>query len=178
MFSRPIDVSKYALVYAGAQKNLAPAGTTLVILREDMLARSPKTLPTMLDYAVHAKEKSLYNTPAVFAIYIMRLVMKWVLSEGGLEAMARQNGEKAKLLYARSTDPAASPAARKAGQPLEHERCLPAPPGAGGEVRRGSEEAAWTASRDIARSAASVSIYTFPKKASRLVFKKDFRNNG
>jgi phosphoserine aminotransferase len=99
MFSRPIDVTKYALIYAGAQKNLAPAGTTLVILREDMLARSPKTLPTMLDYTVQAKEKSLYNTPAVFAIYIMRLVMKWVLAEGGLEAMARKNGEKAKLLY-------------------------------------------------------------------------------
>ena len=99
MFSRPIDVTRYALIYAGAQKNLAPAGTTLVIVREDMLARSPKTLPTMLDYNVHAKEKSLYNTPAVFAIYIMRLVMKWVLAEGGLEAMARKNGEKAKLLY-------------------------------------------------------------------------------
>jgi phosphoserine aminotransferase len=99
MFSRPIDVGKYALIYAGAQKNLAPAGTTLVIVREDMLARSPKTLPTMLDYNTHAKEKSLYNTPAVFAIYVMRLVMKWVLAEGGLEAMARKNGEKAKLLY-------------------------------------------------------------------------------
>ena len=99
MFSRPIDVTKYALIYAGAQKNLAPAGTTLVILREDMLARSPKTLPTMLDYNTHAKEKSLYNTPAVFAIYIMRLVMKWVLAEGGLAAMATKNAEKAKLLY-------------------------------------------------------------------------------
>ena len=64
-----------------------------------MLARSPKTLPTMLDYNTHAKEKSLYNTPAVFAIYIMRLVMKWVLAEGGLEAMALKNVEKAKLLY-------------------------------------------------------------------------------
>jgi phosphoserine aminotransferase len=99
MFSRPIDVTKYALIYAGAQKNLAPAGTTLVILREDMLARSPKTLPTMLDYNTFAKEKSLYNTPAVFAIYIMRLVMKWVLAEGGLPAMAAKNAEKARLLY-------------------------------------------------------------------------------
>jgi phosphoserine aminotransferase len=99
MFSRPIDVTKYALIYAGAQKNLAPAGTTLVILREDMLARSPKNLPAMLDYNTHAKEKSLYNTPAVFAIYIMRLVMKWVLAEGGLAAMATKNAEKAKLLY-------------------------------------------------------------------------------
>lgn len=99
MFSRPIDVTKYALIYAGAQKNLAPAGTTLIILREDMLARSPKNLPTMLDYNTHAREKSLYNTPAVFAIYIMRLVMKWVLAEGGLAAMAAKNAEKARLLY-------------------------------------------------------------------------------
>ncbi|MGH9398913.1 MAG: 3-phosphoserine/phosphohydroxythreonine transaminase, partial [Thermoanaerobaculia bacterium] len=99
MFSRAIDVGKYALIYAGAQKNLAPAGTTLVIVREDMLARSPKSLPTMLDYNTHAKEKSLYNTPAVFAIYIMRLVMKWILAQGGLPAMARQNAEKAKILY-------------------------------------------------------------------------------
>jgi phosphoserine aminotransferase len=100
IFSRPIDVSKYALIYAGAQKNLAPAGVTLVIIRDDMLARSPKNLPTMLDYNTHAKEKSLYNTPPVFTIYVMRLVMKWLVSEGGLEAIGRQNAEKAGLLYA------------------------------------------------------------------------------
>ena len=99
IFSRPIDVSKYALIYAGAQKNLAPAGVTLVILREDMLARSPKDLPTMLDYNTHAKEKSLYNTPPVFTIYVMRLVAKWLIAEGGLESIGRRNAEKAKLLY-------------------------------------------------------------------------------
>ncbi len=99
IFSRPIDVAKYALIYAGAQKNLAPAGVTLAILREDMLARSPKNLPTMLDYNTHAKEKSLYNTPPVFAIYVMGLVAKWLLAQGGLEAMARKNQEKARLLY-------------------------------------------------------------------------------
>ena len=99
IFSRPIDISKYALIYAGAQKNLAPAGVTLVILRDDMLARSPKNLPTMLDYNTHAKEKSLYNTPPVFTIYVMRLVMKWLLSEGGLEGIGRRNAEKAALLY-------------------------------------------------------------------------------
>jgi phosphoserine aminotransferase len=99
IFSRPIDVSKYALIYAGAQKNLAPAGVTLVILREDMLARSPKDLPTMLDYNTHAKEKSLYNTPPVFTIYVMRLVAKWLVAEGGLEAIGRRNAEKARLLY-------------------------------------------------------------------------------
>lgn len=99
IFSHPIDVSKYALVYAGAQKNLAPAGVTLVIIRDDLLGRTPQGLPTMLDYNTHAKERSLYNTPPVFAIYVMRLVLKWLLGEGGLEAMGRRNEEKAKLLY-------------------------------------------------------------------------------
>ena len=100
IFSRPIDVSKYALIYAGAQKNLAPAGVTLVIIRDDMLARSPKGLPTMLDYNTHAKEKSLYNTPPVFTIYVMRLVMKWLLAQGGLAAIGKRNAEKAGRLYA------------------------------------------------------------------------------
>ena len=72
---------------------------TLVIIRDDMLARSPKNLPTMLDYNTHAKEKSLYNTPPVFTIYVMRLVMKWLLAEGGLEAVGKRNAEKAGLLY-------------------------------------------------------------------------------
>ncbi len=99
IFSRSMDISKYALIYAGAQKNLAPAGVTLVILRADLLARSPKNLPTMLDYKVHVENKSLYNTPPVFAIYIMRLVTEWLLEQGGLEAIGRKNEEKAKLLY-------------------------------------------------------------------------------
>lgn len=99
IFGRPINVSEYALIYAGAQKNLAPAGVTLVFIRDDMLARSPANLPTMLDYNTHAKNGSLYNTPPVFAIYIMRLVMHWLLEQGGLEAAERRNEEKAKLLY-------------------------------------------------------------------------------
>ncbi len=99
IFSRPIDVSRYALIYAGAQKNLAPAGATIVIIRDDMLARSPKNLPTMLDYNTHAREKSLHNTPPVFTIYVMRLVMKWLLGQGGLEGIGRRNAEKAALLY-------------------------------------------------------------------------------
>jgi phosphoserine aminotransferase len=99
IFSRPIDVSKYALVYAGAQKNLGPSGVTLVILRDDLLGRSPKSLPAMLDYNTHAKEKSLYNTPPVFGIYVIRLVAKWMLDQGGLEAIGRNNAEKSKLLY-------------------------------------------------------------------------------
>ncbi len=99
IFSRPIEVTKYALIYAGAQKNLAPAGVALVIIRDDMLARSPAGLPTMLDYNTHAKEKSLYNTPPVFTIYVMGLVMKWLVAQGGLEAIGRSNADKAALLY-------------------------------------------------------------------------------
>ncbi|HXG91955.1 MAG TPA: 3-phosphoserine/phosphohydroxythreonine transaminase [Blastocatellia bacterium] len=99
IFSGPIDVAKFALIYAGAQKNLAPAGATLVIIRDDMLARSPANMHTMLDYNTHAKNKSLYNTPPVFSIYIMRLVLGWLIEQGGLEAMHRRNEEKAKLLY-------------------------------------------------------------------------------
>jgi phosphoserine aminotransferase len=99
IFSRPIDVNKYALIYAGAQKNLAPAGVTLLIIRKDMLERSPKGMPTMLDYNTHAKERSLYNTPPVFAIYVMRLVLKWLVDQGGLEVVKRRNEGKAKVLY-------------------------------------------------------------------------------
>jgi phosphoserine aminotransferase len=100
MFSRPLEMSKYALIYAGAQKNLAPAGLTLVIVRDDLVKRTPSTLPTMLQYGVHVENQSLYNTPPVFAIYIMRLVLKWILKEGGLAAMERRNKAKADKLYA------------------------------------------------------------------------------
>jgi len=100
IFSRPIDVAKHALIYAGAQKNLAPAGVTLVIIREDMLKRSPSSLHTMLNYSVHAENQSLYNTPPVFAIYVMRLVMTWLLKNGGLEAADKSNARKADKLYA------------------------------------------------------------------------------
>ena len=99
IFSRPIDVTKFGLVYAGAQKNLGPSGVTVVIVRDDLLARSPASLPTMLNYRVHAENGSLYNTPPTFGIYILRLVMKWLLAQGGLAAMAQVNDRKA----ARST---------------------------------------------------------------------------
>jgi phosphoserine aminotransferase len=99
IFSHPLNVSKYAMIYAGAQKNLAPAGVTLAIMRDDLLARSPASLHTMLNYNTHAKENSLYNTPPVFAIYVMRLVLAWLLEQGGLEAIGKQNEEKAGLLY-------------------------------------------------------------------------------
>jgi phosphoserine aminotransferase len=100
MFSRPIDVSKYGLIYAGAQKNLGPSGVTLVIVREDLLARSSRSLHTMLNYAVHAENGSMYNTPPCFGIYLMGLVMKWALAEGGLTAVAARNDRKAAKLYA------------------------------------------------------------------------------
>ena len=100
IFSRPIDVSRYGLIYAGAQKNLAPAGVTLVIIREDLLARTPSSLPTMLQYPVHAENVSLYNTPPVFAIYVMRLVVAWLLESGGLDAIEQVNERKARKLYA------------------------------------------------------------------------------
>lgn len=99
IFSRPIDVSKFALIYAGAQKNLGPAGVTLVIIREDLLERSQDSLHTMLNYKIHAENNSLYNTPPVFGIYIVGLVAKWLISLGGLEAIAKINEEKAKLIY-------------------------------------------------------------------------------
>ena len=100
IFSRPIDVSKYGLIYAGAQKNLGPSGVTVVIVREDLLARSSKSLHTMLNYAVHAENGSMYNTPPCFAIYLMGLVMKWALEEGGLDAIGARNARKALRLYA------------------------------------------------------------------------------
>jgi phosphoserine aminotransferase len=102
IFSRPIDIDRYALIYAGAQKNLGPAGATIVIVRDDMLARSARVaaLPTMLSYAVHAEHGSLYNTPPVFAVYTIGLVMKWLLADGGLTAIAAVNERKAAKLYA------------------------------------------------------------------------------
>jgi phosphoserine aminotransferase len=100
IFSGPIDVAKHAVIYAGAQKNLAPAGVTLVIIREDLLERSPASLHTMLSYKVHAENQSLYNTPPVFPIYVMRLVMTWLLRNGGLEAVDKANARKAGKLYA------------------------------------------------------------------------------
>ena len=99
IFSRPIDVSKFGLVYAGAQKNLGPSGVTVVIIREDLLARSADALPTMLNYKVQAENNSLYNTPPVFGIYILGLVLKWLNGRGGLAAIDAVNARKAKALY-------------------------------------------------------------------------------
>lgn len=98
IYSRPIDFSKLGLVYAGAQKNIGIAGTTLVVVREDLL-KPVRTLPTMLRYDIQAKNESRHNTPPVFAIYMSGLVFKWIQKQGGLAAMHKRNMEKAKLIY-------------------------------------------------------------------------------
>jgi phosphoserine aminotransferase len=99
IFSKPIDVTRYGVVYAGAQKNLGPSGVTLVVIREDLLEPPVRELPTMLRYRVHAEQSSLYNTPCTFGIYLVGRVCKWILGEGGLPALARLNEAKARLLY-------------------------------------------------------------------------------
>jgi phosphoserine aminotransferase len=99
ILARPIPTEKYALIYAGAQKNMGPSGVTLVILRDDLPARIPEGLHTMLDYRTHVEAKSLYNTPNTFGIYIIMLVTKWLKEKGGLEGMQRENEAKAQLLY-------------------------------------------------------------------------------
>jgi phosphoserine aminotransferase len=99
ILSRPIDVSRYALIYAGAQKNMGPAGVTLVIIRKDMLDRVPENFHPMLDYKLHVENNSMYNTPPTWNIYVCGLTYKWLLREGGLEAIHAKNKEKAALLY-------------------------------------------------------------------------------
>jgi len=99
ILSHRIPFNKYAMIYAGAQKNMGPSGVTLAIVRDDLLQRIPDGLHTMLDYRTHAENKSLYNTPNTWGIYILNLVCKWLKDNGGLSAMERENEEKAKLLY-------------------------------------------------------------------------------
>ncbi len=99
ILSKPIDMTRFGLIYAGAQKNLGPAGVSLVIIRKDLLDRAPKEIGSMLRYSTHAEKRSLYNTPACWAIYIVGLVARWVASQGGLEPMHRANEEKARLVY-------------------------------------------------------------------------------
>jgi len=99
IFSRPVDIKKYGLIYGGAQKNLAPAGVTFVIVREDLLGKVDRKIPTMLDYRTHIKEDSMFNTPPVFAIYAMRETLRWVKSIGGVSKMFEMNKAKANLLY-------------------------------------------------------------------------------
>ena len=97
--SRPVDVSKFGLIYAGAQKNAGPAGLTVVIIREDLLSRPHGVIPTMLEYKVHADGRSMYNTPPTYSVYVAKLVFDWLIRQGGLSVMARRNEEKARALY-------------------------------------------------------------------------------
>ena len=100
ILSRPIDVSKFGLLYAGAQKTVAPAGLTIVIIREDLIGEPQAGTPTMFTYKVHAENDSMYNTPPCYSIYMCKLVLEWIQNEvGGLEAMEKRNVEKAGLLY-------------------------------------------------------------------------------
>jgi phosphoserine aminotransferase len=101
ILSRPVDVSKFGLIYAGAQKNIGPAGLTIVIVRDDLIGETVKGTPTMFDYKTHADNESMYNTPPTFAMYTAGLVFKWLKSNGGLGAMEKTNREKAGLLYSK-----------------------------------------------------------------------------
>jgi phosphoserine aminotransferase len=99
ILSGPIDAAKFSMIYAGAQKNLGPSGVVAVILRESWLTQANKNVPTMLKYATHVKNDSLYNTPPAFGVYVLDLVLQWIDGLGGLAAMAERNGKKAKTLY-------------------------------------------------------------------------------
>jgi phosphoserine aminotransferase len=99
IMSRPVDVSKYGLIYGGAQKNVGPAGVTFVIVREDILGKVSRKIPTMIDYRTHIKESSMFNTPPVFSILVMNKTLKWIKETGGLQAIYKQNIAKAALLY-------------------------------------------------------------------------------
>lgn len=99
IMSEPVDVSKYGVIFAGAQKNLGPAGVTLVIIREDLIKEVPANVPTMLSYKTHADEGSMYNTPPTYGIYMIGLMMKWILENGGLEGIYQRNLKKADILY-------------------------------------------------------------------------------
>ena len=100
ILSRPVDVSKYAMIYGGAQKNLAPAGVSFVIIRDDMLQSVKRELPTMMNVNTHVENNTMFNTPPVFPIYVLRETLKWMKAEGGLEVIYARNQKKAALLYA------------------------------------------------------------------------------
>jgi phosphoserine aminotransferase len=99
ILSRPFDAGRFSLIYAGAQKNLGPAGVTAVVIRESWLAAANPKVPTMLRYAMHVKNHSLYNTPPTFGVYVLNLVLQWIEKGGGLPAVARRNAEKARIVY-------------------------------------------------------------------------------
>ena len=99
ILSRPVDVKRFGLIFAGAQKNLGPSGVTVVVVRKDLVERGNDNIAKFLQYRTHAKEKSLYNTPPTFAVYVLGLVVDWVAQQGGVAGIEKINSEKAKLLY-------------------------------------------------------------------------------
>lgn len=99
IFSRQLNFSKFSLIYAGAQKNMGPAGTTLVVVKEDILGKVSRAIPSMLDYKVHIDKESMYNTPAVFPVYVSMLTLQWLKDLGGVSAIEKVNNQKAELLY-------------------------------------------------------------------------------
>ena len=99
IFSRKLDFSKFDLIYAGAQKNMGPAGATLVVVKDAILGKTNRQIPSMLDYKIHIDKDSMYNTPSVFAVYVSMLTLEWLKNLGGIEAIEKLNNEKAQLLY-------------------------------------------------------------------------------
>jgi len=99
IFSRQLDFSKFDVIYAGAQKNMGPAGTTLVVIKEDVLGKVSRHIPSMMDYKVHINKGSMFNTPPVFAVYTSMLTMQWLKNLGGIEAIEKENEKKARLMY-------------------------------------------------------------------------------
>ncbi|KXO00132.1 MFS transporter [Aequorivita aquimaris] len=99
IFSRQLDFSKFSLIYAGAQKNMGPAGTTLVVIKEDILGKVSRAIPSMLSYKVHIDKESMFNTPAVFSVYVSMLTLEWLKEKGGITAIEKVNKQKAELLY-------------------------------------------------------------------------------
>lgn len=99
ILSGPINAENFSMIYAGAQKNLGPSGVTVVIMRKELLENNPKTIPTMMRYETHAKNDSLYNTPPVFSVYMLNLVLRWLKAQGGLAVIGKRNEEKAALVY-------------------------------------------------------------------------------
>ncbi len=137
IMSRPFDVAPFGLIYAGAQKNIGPAGVCMVIIREDLLARVPENLPSMLSYTTYTAKNSMYNTPPCFAVYTVQLVLKWLEETiGGLEKMAAINREKAGRLYQLSRFQRLLPAHGDGGQPVDDECHLPTGRGGSRETLR------------------------------------------
>ncbi|MGB0789770.1 MAG: 3-phosphoserine/phosphohydroxythreonine transaminase, partial [Marinirhabdus sp.] len=99
IFSRTMDFEKFSLIYAGAQKNMGPAGATLVVVKEELLGKVSRALPAMLDYKVHIKKDSMFNTPPVFSVYVSMLTLEWLKALGGIAAMEKLNGQKAECIY-------------------------------------------------------------------------------